>query len=279
MKIHSRQHGTMPPTAQLVRRLTQLYAGLVLYGVSSGLMVLAGLGNNPWNVLHEGLARQTGLGTGFWTCIVGALLLVIWIPLRQWPGLGTLSNVVVIGLVLELTITHLPAAHALPTQATLLATGIVLNGIATGLYIGAELGPGPRDGLMTGLSCATGASLRATRVAIELTVLASGVLLGGTAGLGTIAYALAIGPLAQIFVPLLSVDRPRTGNRSQRATWRRNGAASSPRPVASSTIGSVSSRLPWRWTFSRSQSRIVATSPAASASSCAPSSASSVSHS
>jgi uncharacterized membrane protein YczE len=257
----------------LLRRLAQLYLGLALYGFSSGLMLLSGLGNNPWNVLHQGLALQTGIGTGYWTDIVGALLLLIWIPLRQWPGLGTLSNVVVIGLALQVTIDHVSAPHAATARAALLTAGILLNGFATGAYIGARFGPGPRDGLMTGLSALTGRSLRQTRTGIELTVLTAGVVLGGTFGPGTITYALAIGPLAQLFVPRLTV-------KSYNApTWRRNGAASSPRPVADSTIGIVSRRRPHTWTFSPSHERISATSPDSSAASREPSSASSVSHS
>jgi uncharacterized membrane protein YczE len=255
----------------LFRRLTQLYAGLLLYGFSSGLMLLSGLGNNPWNVFHQGLSTQTGIGTGYWTDIVGVLLLLLWIPLRQWPGLGTVSNAIVIGLALEVTITHVGTPHAMPIRGTFLLAGIVLNGVATGAYIGARFGPGPRDGLMTGLHALTGRSLRQVRTGIELTVLTAGVILGGTFGAGTIAYALAIGPLAQFFLPRLDAYNA--------PTWRRNGAASSPRPVADSTIGIVSRRRPQTWTFSPSQSRISATSPDSSAASREPSSASSASHS
>jgi uncharacterized membrane protein YczE len=264
----------MPWTAQprLARRLTQLYAGLVLYGFSASLILLSGLGNVPWDVLHQGLAHHTGIGTGVWVCLVGALLLLLWIPLRQCPGLGTLSNVVVLGLVLQAMVDRFDEAHGTTARATLLIAGVLLNGVATGLYIGARFGPGPRDGLMTGLA-ARGHSLRVVRTAIELTVLASGALLGGTIGIGTVVYALAIGPLAKLFVPLLAVDLQREPR------WRRNGAGSSPRPVADSTIGSVSSRRPWRWTFSSNHAAIAVTSPAASASSCAPNSDSSVSHS
>ena len=254
----------------LLRRLAQLYLGLCLYGFSSGLMLLSGLGNNPWNVFHQGLSIQTGIGTGYWTDIVGVLLLLLWIPLRQWPGLGTVSNAVVIGLALQVTITHLGTPHAATTRVAILTAGILLNGVATGAYIGARFGPGPRDGLMTGLHALTGRSLRVVRTAIELTVLTAGVLLGGTFGAGTIAYALAIGPLAQFFVPRLAYDAP---------TWRRKGAASSPRPVADSTIGIVSRRRPQTWTLRPSQSRISATSPDSSAPSREPSSASSASHS
>jgi uncharacterized membrane protein YczE len=184
----------------LVRRLLQLYAGLALYGASASLIILSELGNDPWDVLHQGLSRQTGIGTGIWVCIAGALVMLLWIPLRQKPGLGTLSNVVVVGLVLELCLVAFEPARDPAARWTLLLSGVLLNGVATGMYIGARFGPGPRDGLMTGLA-ERGMSLRAVRTGIELTVLAAGVALGGTVGIGTLIYALAISPLAHIFVP------------------------------------------------------------------------------
>jgi len=177
---------------------------LVLYGVSAALILLAALGADPWDVFHQGLSRRIGLGTGAWVCIVGALVLLLWIPLRQRPGVGTVSNVVVIGVVLDLMLALFDPASAAWARAALLVSGVVLNGVATGLYIGARLGPGPRDGLMTGIA-ARGHSLRAVRTGIELTVLAAGALLGGTVGIGTVAYALAIGPLAHVFVPLFAL--------------------------------------------------------------------------
>jgi uncharacterized membrane protein YczE len=155
-------------------------------------------------VLHQGLSRRIGLGPGAWVCIVGALVLALWIPLRQRPGIGTLSNVIVIGVVLDLMLAMFDPASAAWARAALLVSGILLNGIATGLYIGARLGPGPRDGLMTGLA-GRGHSLRVVRTAIEVTALAAGALLGGTVGVGTVAYALAIGPLAHVFVPLFAL--------------------------------------------------------------------------
>jgi uncharacterized membrane protein YczE len=191
----------------LPRRLAQLYGGLVLYGVSASFLLLAGLGNDPWDVLHQGLARRTGIGTGTWVCIVGALVLLGWIPLRQRPGLGTVSNVIVIGVAVDAMLAVFPPADDPAVRVTLLASGVVLNGLATGLYIGARFGPGPRDGLMTGLA-ARGHSLRAVRTGIELTVLAVGALLGGTVGVGTLVYAVSIGPLAHIFVPALTVPVP-----------------------------------------------------------------------
>ena len=195
------------PSVPLARRLVQLYAGLVLYGASGALILLAGLGADPWDVLHQGLSRRIGLGTGAWVCIVGALVLLLWIPLRQKPGFGTVSNVIVIGVVMDIALALFDPASGPVTRGALLTAGVLLNGVATGLYIGARLGPGPRDGLMTGLA-ARGHSLRAVRTAIELTVLAAGALLGGTVGIGTVAYALAIGPLAHVFVPLLALPDP-----------------------------------------------------------------------
>ena len=188
----------------LARRLVQLYAGLALYGASASLIILSALGNDPWDVLHQGLSRQTGIGTGIWVCIAGALVMLLWIPLRQRPGLGTLSNVVVVGLVMELCLAAFAPAEGAAARWTLLLSGVLLNGVATGLYIGARFGPGPRDGLMTGLA-ARGMSLRAVRTGIELTVLAAGIALGGTAGIGTVIYALAIGPLAHVFVPAFTI--------------------------------------------------------------------------
>ncbi|WCN79946.1 membrane protein YczE [Micromonospora sp. LH3U1] len=194
-----------------VRRLAQLYVGLVLYGVSMALMIRSGLGLDPWDVFHQGLSKLTGLSFGTVTIAVGALVLLLWIPLRQRPGLGTVSNVVVIGLVVDATLALMPSGGPLGLRIVLLATGIVANGAATGMYLGARLGPGPRDGLMTGfVARRPGLSVRLVRTVIEVTVLALGWLLGGKVGLGTVAYALAIGPLAQLFIPLFAVPEPDT---------------------------------------------------------------------
>ncbi|MEU6075186.1 hypothetical protein [Micromonospora sp. NPDC047074] len=191
------------------RRLAQLYAGLVLYGVSMTLMINSGLGLDPWDVFHQGLSELTGLSFGTVTIAVGALVLLLWIPLRQRPGLGTVSNVLVIGLVVDATLALLPAGGPLAARIALLAAGIVANGAATALYLGARLGPGPRDGLMTGyVARRPGRSVRLVRTVIEVTVLALGWLLGGTVGVGTVAYALAIGPLTQAFLPLFTVAEP-----------------------------------------------------------------------
>jgi uncharacterized membrane protein YczE len=204
VQSHFGHYGPMSSDRRLGRRLSQLYGGLVLYGVSASFLLLAGLGNDPWDVLHQGLSRRTGIGTGTWVCIVGALVLLFWIPLRQRPGLGTLSNVVVIGVVVEIMLAAFGQAHDPALRVSMLLSGVVLNGVATGLYIGASFGPGPRDGLMTGL-VARGHSLRVVRTGIELTVLVTGAALGGTVGIGTLVYALSIGPLAHVFVPALTV--------------------------------------------------------------------------
>lgn len=189
----------------LTRRLVQLYAGLALYGVSSALLVRGGLGLEPWGVLHQGLADRTGLSIGTVSIVVGALVLLVWIPIRQKPGLGTVSNVFVIGLAMDGTLALVPVTDGLPAGIALMVLGIVLNGAATGLYIAARFGPGPRDGLMTGLHRLTGRSIRLVRTAIEIVVVATGFLLGGSFGVGTILYALAIGPLAQFFLRFFAV--------------------------------------------------------------------------
>jgi uncharacterized membrane protein YczE len=188
-------------------RLVQLYFGLVLYGISSSMLVLAGLGLDPWDVFHQGLSRTFGLSIGTWTIIVGFVVLLLWIPLRQRPGIGTLSNVVLIGLIMNVVLGHVHAPHALVARIVLLVGGVFLCGVATGAYIGAGFGPGPRDGLMTGLA-ARGHSIRVVRTSIEVTVLGTGWLLGGTVGVGTVVYALSIGPLAHVFVPLFAHGRP-----------------------------------------------------------------------
>ncbi|MGW9046752.1 membrane protein YczE [Streptomyces lydicus] len=194
-----------PRRGLLARRLIQLYAGLTLYGVSMGLMVRAGLGLEPWSVLNQGISRHTGLSIGTVTIVSGALILLLWIPLRQRPGLGTVSNVVILGLVMDLTMSLVPELHALGARIPLLVFAVLLNGAATGLYISTRFGPGPRDGLMTGLHLRTGRPVRLVRTCIEVTVLAVGFLLGGSIGAGTVVYALAIGPLAQLFLRLFAI--------------------------------------------------------------------------
>ncbi|MFC8534392.1 YitT family protein [Streptomyces sp. NPDC057249] len=194
-----------PRGAHLTRRLVQLYAGLALYGASSALLVVAGLGLEPWGVLHQGLAERTGISIGVVSIIIGAIVLVLWVPLRQRPGLGTVSNVFAVGIAMDGTLALVPEAHGLVARAGVMVAGIVLNGVATGLYISARFGPGPRDGLMTGLHRRTGRSIRLVRTAIEIAVVVTGFLLGGSLGVGTVLYALAIGPLAQVFLRLFAV--------------------------------------------------------------------------
>lgn len=192
----------------LGRRLPQLVVGLALYGFSMAMMVRAGLGLNPWDVLHQGLAAYLPVSFGAVTVVVGVVVLLLWIPLRQWPGLGTVANVLVIGVTVDLGLALLAAPDHLVSRVVLLLAGIGLNGLAGAVYIGSQLGPGPRDGLMTGLAARTGTSLRLIRTGVELSVLAIGFLLGGTVGVGTVLYALGIGPLVQLFLPWVAVRLP-----------------------------------------------------------------------
>jgi uncharacterized membrane protein YczE len=185
---------------RLTRRIIQLVIGLILFGVGIGLMLQSGLGVPPWDVLHQGLARQFGLTVGVWSIIVSVVVLLLWLPLKQPYGLGTLLNAIIIGVVIDLTGLFIPAATTTGVAWVMLLAGVVLIGVASGLYIGANLGPGPRDGLMTGIA-RRGPSIRLTRAVIEITVLTLGWIFGGTFGLGTIVFALAIGPLVQFFLP------------------------------------------------------------------------------
>jgi uncharacterized membrane protein YczE len=188
------------------RRLVQLYLGLVLYGFSTSLLVLSGLGLAPWDVLHQGLAKHSNLAIGTWSIIVGLFVLVLWIPLRERPGIGTVSNVIFIGGTMDVVLAYLSPPRELALRIVCLVVGVFLNGVATGAYIGAGLGPGPRDGLMTGLA-RRGHSIRVVRTSLEVSVVVIGWLLGGTVGVGTVLYALSIGPLAHVFVPFFSRGR------------------------------------------------------------------------
>ena len=198
----------------MLRRVAQLYLGLVVFGLSMAMILRSELGNIPWDVLHQGLAERTGLSFGVVTIVVGAVVLLLWIPLRERPGLGTVSNVVVIGVVVDAALLAVPdlgsasGAGAWVGRALLFAGGVVLNGLATAAYIGSRFGAGPRDGLMTGLVRRTGGSVRVVRTLIEVVVVAVGWVLGGTFGAGTVVFALAIGPLVQLFLPWF-----RTGER------------------------------------------------------------------
>ncbi|HET6937792.1 MAG TPA: hypothetical protein VFI19_04280 [Nocardioides sp.] len=191
---------------RLGRRLVQLYTGLVLYGLSIAMMVRGHLGVAPWDVLHSGLAGHLPITLGEALVIVSFLVMVLWIPLREVPGIGTISNALVIGTSTDvfLHVLHQPAAMWL--RGLLMVGGVAVCGLATAMYIGAQLGRGPRDGLMTGFARRTGLSLRLVRTLLEITVVVIGLLLGGVAGLGTVLYALAIGPLTQALLPALIVD-------------------------------------------------------------------------
>ncbi|MFK8850941.1 YitT family protein [Streptomyces sp. Ac-502] len=191
----------MPFGERPLRRLPQLFTGLALYGFSLSVLLRASLGVNPWSVLYEGVACHTSLSFGTISAVVGVLVLLLWIPLRQRPTFGTGANIVVLACSSDLGLHLLPQHLELPARIGLLAGGILLNGLSVALYVGARFGPGPRDGLMTGMAAATGRSLRSVRTLIEVAVLAVGWLLGGGVGAGTVLYALAVGPVTQFFVP------------------------------------------------------------------------------
>ena len=207
----------LPVTVAPARRLTQLLVGLTIYGTSMAMQLRATLGVAPWDVFHQGLSRHLPLSFGLVTALTGAVVLLLWLPLRQRPGIGTVANVVVIAVSVDAALALIPVPSSLPARVALLAGGILLNGVASAAYVGARLGPGPRDGLMTGLAARTGWSIRLVRTGIELTVLGVGWLLGGTVGIGTVAYALAIGPLTQAFLPWLTVRTPVTHSRASAA--------------------------------------------------------------
>ena len=186
---------------RLGRRLIQLYAGLLLYGFSIALMVRSDLGLAPWDVLHSGLTKWFPIDIGQALVLVSFVVMLAWIPLREMPGVGTISNAIVIGLSTDLFLVVLAAPSTFWLRVVLLTAGVVLQGAATAAYIGAQLGRGPRDGLMTGLARRSGRSLRLVRTLMELAVVALGLMLGGVAGIGTIVYALSIGPLSQALLP------------------------------------------------------------------------------
>ncbi len=195
----------MSPQLVLARRIAQLLVGLFLYGYAIGMMVRAGIGVSPWDVLSQGIALHTGIAFGWVTNIIGALVLLFWIPLRQRPGIGTLLNVLLVGTSAQVGLWTIPAQHEVWSQALLFAGGLALLAVATGLYIGAGFGPGPRDGLMTGIHTRFGWKIWMVRTAIELTVLVIGWLLGGDVGVGTVAFAVLIGPMVNVTMPLLRI--------------------------------------------------------------------------
>ena len=190
---------------RLPRRSGQLLLGLALYGVSMGLMIRSALGQMPWDVLHYGLALHLPLTIGQVVIAVSFLVLLLWVPLRQAPGIGTVLNALLIGVALDATLAVVSAPHSLVLRGAAMVVGIALNGLATALYIGAQLGPGPRDGLMTGWVRRSGLSVRLVRTSLEVTVVALGWLLGGVVGVGTLLYAVGIGPLTQHLLPWFTV--------------------------------------------------------------------------
>ena len=189
-----------------VRRFSQLIAGLVLYGASLALLVTADFGLDPWDVFHQGLSETIDLRLGFAVVLTSFVVLILWIPIRQRPGLGTLMNAVLIGLVFEATIELLPDDASIGVRIALLLIAVGLNAVATGMYVGAGLGPGPRDGLMTGIA-ARGYAIKVVRTTIEVIVLAVGWLLGGSVGIGTVVYALGIGPLVHRTLPFFAIAK------------------------------------------------------------------------
>ena len=197
----------------MTRRLVQLFIGLILYGLSIALIVRADLGLDPWDVLTQGVferfAGPAGVSFGLVVNLIGLAVLLLWIPLRQMPGLGTVANVLVIGMVANVGLDWIPIDPPLVVRTSLLVSGVLLNGVASGCYIGAGLGPGPRDGLMTGIVRRTGWPVKWVRTAIEAIVVAVGWLLGGSVGIGTILYAVSIGPLVHVFLPMFAIrSRP-----------------------------------------------------------------------
>lgn len=190
---------------RLPYRLTQLTIGLLLYGFSVAMIIEAALGVAPWDVLHQGIARHIHISYGVVVIAVSFVVLALWVPLKQWPGVGTIANSVLVGVSVDIGLAVLPTPHLLAVRAGFLVVGIVLNGFAGALYIGAQLGPGPRDGLMTGLVARTGLPVWVVRTGIEALVVIGGFLLGGNLWIGTLAYAVGIGPLVQFFLPMVIV--------------------------------------------------------------------------
>jgi uncharacterized membrane protein YczE len=191
----------------MTRRVLQLLIGLALYGTGCALTIEAGLGVDPWTVFAQGIALHTGIGIGWVTNIIGFLVLLLWIPLRQKPGIGTIANILLVGTSMQVALWVIPPVHGLPAQIATLVGGILLVALASGLYIGAHFGPGPRDGLMTGMHGRLGWPIWACRGLVEVTVLIAGWLLGGNVGIGTVLFAAAIGPLVHVALPLLDTRR------------------------------------------------------------------------
>lgn len=191
----------------MTRRVIQLLVGLVLYGIGCAMTIQAGLGVDPWTVLAEGLSIRSGIGIGWITNILGFVVLLLWIPLRQKPGIGTIANILLVGTSMQAALWLIPPISGPFAQFAVLLGGIVVVAIASGLYIGAHFGPGPRDGLMTGMHGRLGWPIWTCRALVELSVLLIGWLLGGTVGIGTVLFAFLIGPLVHVALPLLDTRR------------------------------------------------------------------------
>ena len=192
----------------LPRRFIQLLIGTSVFGIGIGLMLQSGLGLPPWDVLHQGLTERVGLSVGVWSILVSFVVIAVWVPLKERLGIGTLTNAIVIGVMIDVTASVVPAAEEAWIQFAMMAVGVLTIGWGSGMYIGANLGPGPRDGLMTAIA-RRGPSIRLTRTVMEATVLVAGWLMGGTVGIGTVVFAFLMGPIVQFFLPRWSVD---TGN-------------------------------------------------------------------
>ncbi|MDQ1216251.1 membrane protein YczE [Microbacterium arborescens] len=217
-------------------RFSQLVVGLILFGIGCAVMVDAGIGLDPWTVFAEGVSRNTGIGIGWVVSITGFLVLLLWIPLRQKPGVGTVANILVVGAAMQFALPLMSTPDAWPAQLVMFLAGTVLVGVASGIYIGARLGPGPRDGLMSGIHQRWGWPIWAGRLGVEATVLATGWLLGGTVGLGTVLFAVLIGPIVHVSLPLFDRGarvgvRPAPGPREGDAS----GATAAPRLSAPGT--------------------------------------------
>lgn len=193
----------------MIRRIVQLIVGLALYGFGCGLMIEAEVGLDPWTVFAQGVSLHTGIGVGWVTNLIGFGVLLLWIPLRQKPGVGTIANILLVGTSIQITVTLMPALDELWVRVLVFTAGLVAVAVASGLYIGAHFGPGPRDGLMTGIRSRFGWPIWLARAVVEIIVLAAGWLLGGNVGIGTVAFALLIGPMVHITLPLFDVHRGR----------------------------------------------------------------------
>ena len=211
----------------MTRRVFQLLIGLVLYGVGISLMVQAAIGLDPWTVFAQGISIHTGIGIGWLSNIIGVFVLLLWIPLRQRPGVGTLLNILIIGPSLELGLWLIPQPEGFLWQALMFAAGLLMLAVASGLYIGAKFGPGPRDGLMTGLHARLGWPIWVARSVVEITVLATGWLLGGNVGIGTLAFALLVGPLCNWTLPMFDTRRKGTSKTSPALERELEGTATS----------------------------------------------------